>query len=186
MAQIILTRNDLIKIAAFSHAMQKTGTRHWLNSAFFDDNKIVMADGHRMTAIAMEETNEPVKAIVPREAIEFIVKNMDKETKQVSLKFTDKTVSISFGGIQHLFTLIDAAIPDWRRCIPNKPCGEYTPQISFSVAYMIDICKAHKLLWKEKVTNKLGVSLSATDATTPIFVNFGIDGVQYVLMQMRD
>jgi DNA polymerase-3 subunit beta len=131
----------------------KEDVRYYLNGVCIevapDGAYIVATDGHRMFAV-----REPCEGlvprlgnkcyIVPRAALESILKTSKGDSMLVRPSDDGKTAVLEFGGVSATCTLIDGRFPDWRRVIPAKDQSGMAGQ--FNGDYMADCVKVGKLL----------------------------------------
>lgn len=126
-----LTREEcraLIEKTRF--AMSNEETRYYLNGVYLhaaqqDDNEVlrgVATDGHRLSrvdvALPAGASGMP-GVIIPRKAINELVKLFDDNNKEVKVSLSDTKIRFVCGHVVLVSKLIDGTFPDYTRVIPE-------------------------------------------------------------------
>ena len=99
-------------------------TRYYLNGAFLaiEDEKLVAVstDGHRLSLALISETriNKP-DAIVPRKAVNEILKILPDFEGDMTVRLDQSTISFEIGELLFSAKLIDGTFPDYTRIMPK-------------------------------------------------------------------
>lgn len=115
-------RNMLEKVA-FSMAV--SDVRYFLNGMLLEVNGqelvTVATDGHRLSASFLElseNTNLERQLIIPRKAIDELLKLLEAESSPLHLELSDKYLRVELGSLLFTTKLIEGTFPDYRRVIP--------------------------------------------------------------------
>lgn len=81
---------------------------------------LVATDGYRLAERRIDKLEEEVKAIVPAQTMQDVVRVMPEETELVDLLFDDNQVRFLLGNIEITSRLIDGNFPDYQQLIPQK------------------------------------------------------------------
>ena len=126
-SEIKLSQNQLrglLKQVEFAMAQQDI--RYYLNGLLFEvDGKkinIVGTDGHRLsfTSSSLKENNEKFQTIVPRKTVLELVKLLEENDDNVTVRLTTNQVVFSFNNIELISKVIDGKFPDYHRVIPEN------------------------------------------------------------------
>lgn len=185
-------------VAALSHCMSKEATRYYLNGICIEHTErgglvAVATDGHRLGSMKLSPMQVDAQSaariegefsyIITREAVEWIAGLPKKFTSPhlITFEFTAATVKLSLFPtmISAEFGLIDGNFPDWRRVMQ----AEHTPSISFNAEYIKQLAMALKKAGDARTT---AITFSLTDIGAPAIITSGQEGLQFVLMPMRE
>ncbi|MEX1036023.1 MAG: DNA polymerase III subunit beta [Sneathiella sp.] len=111
-------------------AISTEETRYYLNGIYLHTAetegvsmlRAVATDGHRLARV---ETPIPADAkgmpgvIVPRKAVNEVLRLIDERDEAVSISLSDTKISFSFGDTLLTSKLIDGTFPDYERVIPS-------------------------------------------------------------------
>jgi len=106
--------------------MAQQDIRYYLNGLLFEvDGKkinIVGTDGHRLsfTSSSLKENNEKFQTIVPRKTVLELVKLLEENDDNVTIRLTTNQVVFSFNNIELISKVIDGKFPDYHRVIPEN------------------------------------------------------------------
>jgi DNA polymerase-3 subunit beta len=141
---------ELLHLVQYSMAQQDI--RYYLNGlllAFEDDQiRMVATDGHRLSyaAGAIEGKHEKREVILPRKAVQELVKLLADEDEDVEVQIYASQVRFRFGGIELLTKVIDGKFPDYTRVIPTS----YQKQISLERTTLQQALQRAAILSNEK------------------------------------
>jgi len=112
------------------YAMAQQDIRYYLNGMLLvlDGNsfKAVATDGHRLAyaTMTLEQTVEPLELILPRKAVQEIVKLLGDNDEEVSFELSASQARFKIGGVELITKVVDGKFPDYGRVIPTN----YTKQ----------------------------------------------------------
>ncbi len=124
---LTLPKRDLRRIIEkVSFSMAVNDVRFFLNGMLLDikNEKVagVTTDGHRLSATYLtlpESTEMERQIIIPRKAIDELLKLVENESAPLHLELSDNHLRVELGGITFTTKLIDGKFPDYRRVIPE-------------------------------------------------------------------
>lgn len=115
----------LIEKTHFAMAMQDV--RYYLNGLLFELNgnglKTVATDGHRLALAELAvdlPISEAVQIIVPRKAIQELLRLLDGTDVEVELALSSAHLQVSMPDLRFTTKLIDGRFPDYQRVIPAE------------------------------------------------------------------
>ena len=111
-----------------AYAMAQQDVRYFLNGLLIEVGNgyinVVSTDGHRLAKNDIEHpelTNEIKQSIVPRKAIQEIVKFLDIDSDElIQVGINNSHISIKSAGYQFISKLIDGRYPEYQKVIPNN------------------------------------------------------------------
>lgn len=134
-----LTLNAAIP-AALLHAMAKKDVRYYLQGLYLEPSngtvRAVATDGHVLmvaTDAYSKWQGDETPVIVPRDAIEWAVKNSKAGNKAGSMivRIDDgKAEVVASNGASMVATLTDGKFPDWKSVVPSGPLSGDEPFIA--------------------------------------------------------
>ena len=189
------TKNELVVCLK---AASKDTTRYNINSVYFESNRMVATDGHRLCKIeAPEDRHSGIDKpfAVAREYLERIVKVMGKDTvAKVAADPDDADPDSPFGldtvrtitvdGTEFHVPQIGGDYPNYKQVIPKPEEAAIT--VGFNAAYMRDLCDAAIKVGASRcpaIKLRIKDDLSPVVATTVIDLDGG--SIEYVVMPMR-
>ena len=113
---------SLLLLVQFSMAQQDI--RYYLNGMLLlldgEVLRVVATDGHRLAhaSIKMQEKKELLEVILPRKAIQEIVKLLKDNEDEVSIELTSSQAKFLLGDIVLTTKVVDGKFPDYTRVIP--------------------------------------------------------------------
>ncbi len=166
----------LVLLKAALICASKNDIRFYLNGVAIDQGHIVATDGHRMFYAPLESIKEMPQVIIPRDAIEFLVKKAagvgkkNPEEVIVKVEIDGTQGKLIVREYQENFRPIDGKFPEWKRLIPKSAMQKYEGQtLMFNWQYMADFQKIAKLLG----CKNQGVELSPSSISTqPAIIDF--------------
>ncbi|MFW1971054.1 hypothetical protein [Acinetobacter bereziniae] len=166
----------LVLLKAALICASKNDIRFYLNGVAIDQGHIVATDGHRMFYAPLESANELPQIIIPRDAIEYLIKKTTSVGKKhpekvlVKVGVKDNQWSLCVSEYQENFRPIDGKFPEWKRIIPKSAMQKYEGQtLMFNWSYMADFQKIAKILG----CKNQGVELSPSNISTqPAIIDF--------------
>ena len=117
--------------AKTKHAVSNEEARYYLNGVYLhlcdsvDGKKVLRAvatDGHRLARVQTEMPENAIDfegVIVPKKAVNEIVKLLEDYTDEVEISISGKTIVIFAGNIILSSKLIDGKFPDYEKVIPD-------------------------------------------------------------------
>jgi DNA polymerase-3 subunit beta len=108
------------------YAMAQQDIRYYLNGMLVvidgDTMKAVATDGHRLAYATMKlnEKLDPLDLILPRKAIQEIVKLLGDTEDEASFDLTANQARFKIGGVELITKLVDGKFPDYGRVIPTN------------------------------------------------------------------
>ena len=99
-------------------------TRPALTGVYFNTNNnqlaIAATDGYRLAEkILIDKVESEVKAIVPSNSLQEVLRSINDETDEVEISFNDDLVRFRLGEVEIISKLIDASYPDYQKLIPK-------------------------------------------------------------------
>lgn len=120
MSQKIL--RSLLLLVQYSMAQQDI--RYYLNGMLLlldgETLRVVATDGHRLAhaSIKMQERKEPQELILPRKAIQELIKLLKDTDDEVSIELTSSQAKFLLGNVVLITKVVDGKFPDYTRVIP--------------------------------------------------------------------
>ena len=108
------------------YAMAQQDIRYYLNGMLLvlEGNimKAVATDGHRLAYATMklEQKAEALDLILPRKAIQEIVKLLGDSDDEVSFELSANQARFKIGGVELITKVVDGKFPDYGRVIPTN------------------------------------------------------------------
>jgi len=108
------------------YAMAQQDIRYYLNGMLVvidgDTMKAVATDGHRLAYATMKlnEKLDPLDLILPRKAIQEIVKLLGDTEDEASFDLTANQARFKIGGVELITKVVDGKFPDYGRVIPTN------------------------------------------------------------------
>jgi DNA polymerase-3 subunit beta len=109
-------------------AMAHQDVRYYLNGLLLtlrhDRIRCVATDGHRL---AMSDSpinldlEQPLQAIIPRKAVNELVRLLTAGENEISISISDKHVCLQLPELKFTTKLVDGRYPDYERVIPDNP-----------------------------------------------------------------
>ena len=106
------------------YAMAQQDIRYYLNGMLLvlegDMLKVVATDGHRLAYASTKLAGkvEPLEVILPRKAVQELVKLLSDTDEEVSLELTPTQVKIQIQDVVLVSKVVDGKFPDYTRVIP--------------------------------------------------------------------
>ncbi|MFH0853497.1 MAG: DNA polymerase III subunit beta [bacterium] len=141
-------------------AAAQDNTRPEINGVYLEikDKELIMAatDSYRLSEkkIALENTKEPKKAIIPTRALQELLRILDNEAGQTILYITENQLLACIGDIELVSRLIEGQYPDYSQIIPQ----EAKTTATLPVAELTRIIKAASLFCKTGI-NDINIKL---------------------------
>ncbi len=107
------------------YAMAQQDIRYYLNGMLLvlngDMLKVVATDGHRLAYASMKlsQTVEPLEVILPRKAVQELVKLLGDSDDDVSIELAATQVKFSIQDVELVSKVVDGKFPDFTRVIPT-------------------------------------------------------------------
>lgn len=106
-------------------------TRPALTGVFFNTSNDTLAvaatDGYRLAEKKLiDKVKSEVKAIVPANSIQEVLRSINDEMEEVEISFDDDLVRFRLGEVEIISKLIDASFPDYQKLIPKNNDIEVT------------------------------------------------------------
>jgi len=113
--------------ALVQYAMAQQDVRYYLNGLLLviEDGKLtaVATDGHRLalanTQVLALEQSERKELILPRKAVQELLKHLLDNEEEVVLQFTGNRVLAAVGDLLIMTKVVDGRFPDYQRVIPS-------------------------------------------------------------------
>jgi DNA polymerase-3 subunit beta len=108
------------------YAMAQQDIRYYLNGMLLvlsgDVLKVVATDGHRLAYASMKlsQTVEPLEVILPRKAVQELVKLLNDSDEDVSVELAPTQVKFSIQDVVLVSKVVDGKFPDFTRVIPTN------------------------------------------------------------------
>jgi DNA polymerase-3 subunit beta len=108
------------------YAMAQQDIRYYLNGMLLvltgDVLKVVATDGHRLAYASMKlsQTVEPLEVILPRKAVQELVKLLGDSDHDVSIELAAAQVKFSIQNVELVSKVVDGKFPDFTRVIPTN------------------------------------------------------------------
>jgi DNA polymerase-3 subunit beta len=109
------------------YAMAQQDIRYYLNGMLLvleaDMLKVVATDGHRLAYASMQlanKTAEPLEVILPRKAVQELVKLLGDTEEEVKLDLTATQVKLQIQDVVLVSKVVDGKFPDYTRVIPTN------------------------------------------------------------------
>jgi DNA polymerase III subunit beta len=131
-AEINISQKELRSLLLLvQYAMAQQDIRYYLNGMLLviDDEtlKAVATDGHRLAyaTLALEKkTSVHQEIILPRKAIQEIVKLLEEAENKVGLNISPTQARFCFGTVDLITKVVDGKFPDYTRVIPENHTKE--------------------------------------------------------------
>ena len=125
-AKIKLTQKKLRGLLLLvQYAMAQQDIRYYLNGVLLvlgeKRLKAIATDGHRLAyaSIKDEHDGESHEAILPRKAVQELVKLLNETDNEVSVEFGASQINFRLGEVDLITKVIDGKFPDYTRVIPS-------------------------------------------------------------------
>lgn len=108
------------------YAMAQQDIRYYLNGMLLvlsgDVLKVVATDGHRLAYASMQlsESVESLEVILPRKAVQELVKLLNENDEDVSVELAATQVKFSIQDVILVSKVVDGKFPDFTRVIPTN------------------------------------------------------------------
>ncbi|MEO7725798.1 MAG: DNA polymerase III subunit beta [Burkholderiales bacterium] len=108
------------------YAMAQQDIRYYLNGMLLvlhgDQLKVVATDGHRLAYASMKLSApvEPLEVILPRKAVQELVKLLSDGDDDVTLELAPTQVKFSIQDVVLVSKVVDGKFPDFTRVIPTN------------------------------------------------------------------
>ncbi len=123
---VVLAQGKLKKLLGqVKYSMAQQDIRYYLNGVLFSLDGpslcLVATDGHRLafTSTTLENTYSKKEVIIPRKAINELLRLLDDSDSEIALNISDNNISAEFSNIFFQSKIIDGKFPDYRRVIPE-------------------------------------------------------------------
>lgn len=123
---VVLPQRTLKKILGqVKYAMAQQDIRYYLNGVLLSldgsNFSVVATDGHRLAYAncVLEGSYARGEIIVPRKAINELLRLLEDTDSDISLHISDNYISAEFSGIHFQSKVIDGKFPDYKRVIPE-------------------------------------------------------------------
>lgn len=123
--KIQLKQSELKKlIEMVQYAIAQQDIRYYLNGVLLVVDgfnlKLVATDGHRLafTSTKLEKEYPKREIILPRKAINELMKLLGENEEEISIEFSENQVRMIFSSITLISKIIDGKFPDYDRVIP--------------------------------------------------------------------
>jgi DNA polymerase-3 subunit beta len=134
------------------YAMAQQDIRYYLNGMLLvlEGNmlKAVATDGHRLAYATMklEQKADPLELILPRKAVQEIIKLLADTDDEVSFELTASQARFRIGEVELITKVVDGKFPDYGRVIP----ANYTKQFVIERARLQQSLQRVAILSNEK------------------------------------
>jgi DNA polymerase-3 subunit beta len=114
------------------YAMAQQDIRYYLNGMLLviegKTMKAVATDGHRLAFATMklEQKAEAIDLILPRKAIQEIVKLLGDTDEEVSFELAANQARFRIGSVELITKVVDGKFPDYGRVIPSNYTKHFT------------------------------------------------------------
>jgi DNA polymerase-3 subunit beta len=124
-AKIKMTQKGLRSLLLLvQYAMAQQDIRYYLNGMLLvletDALKAVATDGHRLayTSMKLRQKAESHEVILPRKAVQELVKLLNDTEDEVSVEISSGQVRFEIGDVELITKVVDGKFPDYTRVIP--------------------------------------------------------------------
>ncbi len=152
-AEVTLTQKELKAVLrAVQCAMAHQDIRYYLNGLLLSlsENRLVAVatDGHRLAfmEVTTKEQLPNVEVILPRKAVNEIVRLLGDDDSEVVISVRTGQVGIRFGDIEFATKVIDGKFPDYNKVIPTG----YQKTISLEREQLLHSLQRAAILSNEK------------------------------------
>lgn len=125
-AKITLMQKELRTLLLLvQYAMAQQDIRYYLNGMLLmleaDQFKAVATDGHRLAyaSIKLPQKTEPQEVIMPRKAVQELIKLLNDNDEEVAIELTPSQVKFKLGDVELVTKVVDGKFPDYTRVIPT-------------------------------------------------------------------
>jgi DNA polymerase-3 subunit beta len=107
------------------YAMAQQDIRYYLNGVLLvlgqERLKAIATDGHRLAYASIKQAHkgEGHEAILPRKAVQELIKLLNETEDEVSVEFGAAQINFKLGDIELITKVIDGKFPDYTRVIPT-------------------------------------------------------------------
>lgn len=120
-----------IKVEDFKKAVSQTiittssdSTRPVLTGVYWHshNSKLYLAatDGYRLSEKLLVSTKSELKVIIPTQALQEVLRNINEESQEVDILFDETQVRFRINDAEIISHLIDGNFPDYRQLIPSS------------------------------------------------------------------
>ena len=120
-----------IKVDDFKQAVTQTiitagtdSTRPVLTGVYWHSYKgqiyLAATDGYRLSERKLVETKSEIKAIIPTQTLQEVMRNITEESEEIDILFDDTQVRFRINNTEIISRLIDGNFPDYRQLIPTS------------------------------------------------------------------
>lgn len=108
------------------YAMAQQDIRYYLNGMLLvldsETLKAVATDGHRLayTSVKLQQKVAAHEVILPRKAVQELVKLLSDSEEEISAEFTTSQVKFHIGEVELITKVVDGKFPDYIRVIPTN------------------------------------------------------------------
>ena len=81
---------------------------------------LVGTDGYRLAEKKLIKTETELKAIIPTQTLQEVVRNINEEIKKIDILFDETQVRFRIDNTEIISRLIDGSFPDYRQLIPTE------------------------------------------------------------------
>ncbi len=133
-------------------AMAQQDIRYYLNGLLLilDGNMLsaVATDGHRLAyaSIKIQEKTERLEIILPRKAVQELIKLLNDSEDEVSLDLSPSQMKFQLGEIILITKAVDGKFPDYTRVIPTN----YKKQFTIKRVVLLQALQRVSILSNEK------------------------------------
>ena len=113
------------KLLQVHYSMATQDIRYYLNGLLIQKTgsmlEFVATDGHRLGYVnnTLQDSTEDTQFIVPRKAVQELIKLLEEDESPVEIKKGDTQVSFGLGSIELTTKLVEGTFPDYQRVIPK-------------------------------------------------------------------
>jgi DNA polymerase III subunit beta len=125
-AKISLKQKELKKLLALvQFSMAQQDIRYYLNGLLFlVEGSLITAvatDGHRLSlaSLGMTQAHERVEVILPRKAVQEMVKLLTDNDESVEIELLHSQVKVSFSNVTLVSKIVDGKFPDYKKVVPT-------------------------------------------------------------------
>lgn len=151
--KVNVTQQALRKLLLLvQYAMAQQDIRYYLNGMLLvldgDTMKAVATDGHRLAyaTMKMAQKSEPLELILPRKAVQEIIKLLGDTEDEVSFELTANQARFRIGEVELITKVVDGKFPDYGRVIPTN----YTKQFEIERSRLQQSLQRVAILSNEK------------------------------------
>lgn len=163
--------SDVIKNAINStlFATSKDDLRPAMCGIFFDKDKVVSTDAHKLVRVDLEQPLN-INAILPGNACRFLALTI---SDNITIATSKTNLFATWGNCTFSTRLVDERYPDYNAVIPNT----HNSRIIIETKHFIDIL-SRLALTSNKQTSQIKLSLGTECTATSCDVDLSLEGVE--------